>query len=458
MLPIFYPFNAAHILPQLGPLSAAYALPPVINTHSCTLPSQPPRPSLWPAAALKRIYWGCCAQHTHHRAAAQSLQAALDRNTSIENFKTSATEQTSKNISTIYRENPWMSAGTVLALAKGNASPETVSTISKTAARVGMNQADPTVPKKQSWFDRNVMDKIKTATRWSVAGLQAFPEVAQNVASRVAGPNSGSDGWFASTTLGQMVENSDQAGSGFFAGEELMKTQAQKAREFRGEINGHAWTIGRAAADVVFTPGSREYNLLSGAFDFAVQLGTDPTFYAGKAIKAARVAKAAIPAVESATETTALLRAVGTKGAAGLSQAESIAFEANKFAQWSTKSSAANRLWQNLADEENPLKILKSFGDTMDPDTAIRLAGIKTVEGVREVFTEAAVRLDNAIGGANDILLPTNISDISMASRSYATKQKIPLSRGISRVGVCILHATPVHDKLRPRHTAPSCP
>ena len=355
------------------------------------------------------------------------LKLALDRNTAIENFKTSATEQTSKNISTIYRENPWMSAGTVLSLAKGNASPETVSTISKTAARVGMNQADPTVPKKQSWFERNVMGKIKTATRWSVAGLQAFPEVAQNAASRVAGPNSGSDGWFASTTLGQMIENSDQAGSGFFAGEKLMKTQAEKAREFRGEINGSAWTIGRAAADVVFTPGSLQYNLLSGAFDAAVNIGTDPTFYAGKAIKAARVAKAAIPAVESLTETTALLRAVATKTAAGLSQAESIAFEANKFAQWATKSSAANRLWENLAKEENPLKILKSFGDTMDPDTAIRLAGTKTVDGVREVFAEAAVRLDNAIGGANDILLPTNINDISMASRSYATKQKLPL-------------------------------
>lgn len=355
------------------------------------------------------------------------LRLALDRNTAIENFKTSATEQTSKNISTIYRENPWMSAGTVLSLAKGNASPETVSTISKTAARVGMNQADPTVPKKQSWFERNVMGKIKTATRWSIAGLQAFPEVAQNAASRVAGPNSGSDGWFASTTLGQMIENSDQAGSGFFAGEELMKTQAQKAREFRGEINGHAWTIGRAAADVVFTPGSLQYNLLSGAFDAAVNIGTDPTLYAGKALKAARVGRAAIPAVESLTETNALLRAVATKTAAGLSQAESIAFEANKFAQWATKSSAANRLWENLAKEENPLKILKSFGDTMDPDTAIRLAGTKTVDGVREVFAEAAVRLDNAIGGANDILLPTNINDISMASRSYATKQKLPL-------------------------------
>lgn len=355
------------------------------------------------------------------------LKAALDRNSAIENFKTSATEQTSKNISTIYRENPWMSAGSVLALAKGNASPETVSTISKTAARVGMQQADPTVPKKQSWFERNVMGKIKTATRWSVAGLQAFPELAQNAASRVAGPNSGSDGWFASTTLGQMIENSDQAGSGFFAGEKLMKTQAEKAREFRGEINGSAWTIGRAAADIVFTPGSLEYNLLSGAFDAAVNIGTDPTLYAGKALKAARVGRAAIPAVESATETTALLRAVATKTVAGLSEAESIAFEANKFAQWATKSSAANRLWENLAKEENPYKILLSFGDTMDPNTAQRLAGIKTADGVREVFTEAAVRLDNAVGGVNDILLPTNINDISMASRSYATKQKLPL-------------------------------
>jgi hypothetical protein len=56
----------------------------------------------------------------------------------------------------------------------------------------------------------------------------------------------------------------------FFFGGTAAETQAQRAKEFRGTINNHAWTIGRGAANVVFTPGTKEYSLLSGFFDAAV--------------------------------------------------------------------------------------------------------------------------------------------------------------------------------------------
>ena len=116
-------------------------------------------------------------------------------------YRKNATPQMAQAVATIYRNSPWLTPGQVLALAKGNASPQATELASETQARRIPQQLDPQRPKKQSWFERNVYGKIKETSRWGFASLQLAPELAQNVASQIFSDNdpAGFDGWFKST-------------------------------------------------------------------------------------------------------------------------------------------------------------------------------------------------------------------------------------------------------------------
>jgi hypothetical protein len=164
--------------------------------------------------------------------------------------------------------------------------------------------ADQKAEKEQnkSWWQRNVADKVRTGSRWALAGVEFPLNVFQNVASQAAnlpeqivdygqnissvtsGPQVGGaalnvprvaaaatppmlDGFMISTDLGTMLRDSERSGSGYFLGGEAKQLQAERARDYRGTVDGKAWTLGRGLADVVFTPGTTEYNILSGLVD-----------------------------------------------------------------------------------------------------------------------------------------------------------------------------------------------
>lgn len=345
-------------------------------------------------------------------------------------------QDVASRVGQIYKDAPYIPASVILTLAKGGASPEAV----QLAANMSSNQlAKEPKKKKQGWFERNVYGKVKAASRWGAAGLQLVPDLIQNAASQAFSSNdpAGWDGWFKSTALGTMIANSDVAGEGFFMGGEAAVKQAERAREFRGTIMGpggreSAWTIGRGAAELVFTPGSKPYSVLSGFVDAAVNIGGDPTNYygatVGKALKEAR----RIPGLTGDALTAA--RAIA-RGEAGLDAAESIAFNSSKFGQWVQKNNGAKRLIDNvvgvstnadLADETKTFKILEMFDYRIDPDTAARFAESKTTDQVMGLLGEAAARLDNL---ADDVLLPSQVKDLSGARVMYSVKEKSPLRR-----------------------------
>ena len=212
---------------------------------------------------------------------------AQDSITAVANASKTATPQQAQMLADLYKKMPWVAPKVLLAASKNpNLSPEAQNAIANAGATQYIKQNDPNNPeKKKGWWDRNVYDKVKSISRWTFAGLQFAPDLAQNVASQIFSGNdpTGVDGWFKSTQLGTMIAG-DDAGEGFFFGGKAADEQARRAREFRGTINGHAWTIGRGAADVVFTPGSKAYSLLSGFLDASVQIFADPTLYAGQAL------------------------------------------------------------------------------------------------------------------------------------------------------------------------------
>ena len=342
-------------------------------------------------------------------------------------FAKTVTPQQAQAASQIYRQSPWVSPRVILDLAKQNSSQQAIDAVSNVAGKQYVMTNTPQKKQEQgSWFQRNVYGKAKALSRWTFAALQFTPDLVQNAASQAFSGNdpAGVDGWFASTQLGQMAGSND-AGSGFFFGGEAQKTQAQKAREFRGTVNGHAWTIGRGAADIVFTPGSKEYSLLSGFLDAGVQIFADPTLYLGQAFKIAKTGTYADDVVKGLVGTRKVSQAIGkqlvergivqtdkipsitkeagaaaariARGEAGLEARESIAFTSSKFYTWFDKNARAGRMVDRLAthaktatdniasraltgvEADNQIgraaaKILEDFGDKIDPEVAMRLA------------------------------------------------------------------------------------
>jgi hypothetical protein len=352
----------------------------------------------------------------------QSTADAVHNQQKVQQHASSADPAVAKRISEIYKNNPYIPANIVLAMAKQGVSDAALNAVKPLAAKQSQTSNDPNKPSNKSWFQRNVMDNFKTVSRWSFAALQAVPDMAQNLAAEAFSPNdsAGMSGFFKSTQLGTLMDDPSKAGEGFFVGEEAMKTQAQRAREYRGTINNHAWTVGRGAAQLAFKPGSKPYSLLSGFVDAAFNVATDPTTLAGPLIKEAKAARALIPALETAEELS-VANKLAYQGAAGLTKAESAIFDASKFGQFITQDPRAVRLTERLAAigadtarsaDLKALDIITEFGDNISPEIAQRFAQADTVDKVRGLLAEASARLSKS---PNEIMMPTDIREFSMA-------------------------------------------
>ena len=301
----------------------------------------------------------------------QDAQASV---TAQNKLALTSTPQQAANVAKIYSQAPWIPPRVILDLAKQqNISQQAVDVIAGISGKQIPANYPVNPPEKKSWFERNVYGKAKTASRWAFAALQFTPDLAQNIASQAFSNNdpAGVDGWFASTQLGTLASGAD-AGSGLFFGGEAEKTQAQKAKEFRGTINGHAWTVGRGAADIVFTPGSREYSILSGFIDGAVNIYADPTMYLGQAFKAAKSGEEVKGLIGTKTISEALAKQMTkrglvsdvipkisgeaaaaaakiARGEAGLHSAESVSFLESPFFSWFDRNSKAQRMAERIA-------------------------------------------------------------------------------------------------------------
>lgn len=170
----------------------------------------------------------------------------------------------------------------------------------------------------RSWWERNVVDKVKTASRYTFAGLNFVPQMVQGAAAQFFDENDSVAGWFISTDLGTLIANDEVAGEGYFLGGRAAQLQAERARRYRGEIDGHAWTIGRGIGSLVAQPGSTTYNNISGVLDAGLAIFT-PSIPGGSAVKGA---------VKGASTRT------GLRTMAGLTEGASAAINPKKVADF----------------------------------------------------------------------------------------------------------------------------
>lgn len=189
--------------------------------------------------------------------------------------------------------------------------------------------------KDKSWFERNVSDKIKTASRYTFAAAEFFPQFAEGAVAQMFDEGNNLDGWFISTDLGSLIANDEVAGSGYFIGGRAKELQAERERRYRGTIAGSSWTLGRGLASVFYEPGTREYHILSGLTD-AVYGVFMPSVPGAGAVKGA---------------TTGLATAAGVKTLAGLTKGTSQFIDARKVTDF-LNSTSGRRVVSRLAEVE----------------------------------------------------------------------------------------------------------
>lgn len=352
----------------------------------------------------------------------------------------SATPQVANRLGQIHRLAPSLAPGVKLAAAKGNLTDDQILEIAKKDAPIATTKR--TTPKKKSFLD-NVFSKFKTGTRYTFAGLQFLPDMVQNAASEFVDSDGGDiSGWFISTELGSLIANDEEAGDGFFIGGHAKELQAERARRYRGEVDGKAWTLGRGLASVALKEDSKPYNIMSGAVDAAVAIFTPSIPLAGKVGEAARIAEESGDAGRVVTTVANVSRKVGKGskeiGITRLAEAEREALrvsaglvgdsvdltKANRFFD----TSQGRRIIERTAEEGDFSAVWDLWGKKLDPDTVMRLAAADTPAKVKaELLDVLGTEVRNVEG-----LSGAKRTYVSLAQRN-SMLNKIPFGEGVSR-------------------------
>lgn len=340
----------------------------------------------------------------------QRQLAELQRRQNLrQQVKGQFTQQTSDQIGQSYAYQPWAQPGIHMANGQIGAPTSLQEQIMQMTGQQAIRESDIEKPKKSSWWERNIYGKFKTASRWTFAGMQTLPDLVQNAASDLfdsgpeeggTGPMSSISGWWHSTSLGSMMSDSTKAGSGFFASDDFNKIQAERARRYRGEINGHAFTIGRKAAYSAGLEDGLLYNLLSGTIDAVTNLVADPTNAVGKGIKTYKTARTAFEVTE---ETGALAARV----AAGLSgEADELAWNQNQTVNWLRGNVRFKNLRDQLAETRSVAAVMDAYGDRIPLEVAVLIADETDPKKIEALLVAAASKLgygDNTFGVTDDV-------------------------------------------------------
>ena len=305
----------------------------------------------------------------------------------------SMTPAQAERLSQIKQRAGWIPPDYQVQLAKSNATDQAVDAVANMKAKQIVD--DQASEEEGGWWRRNVYDRLKAGTRWGFAGLNFVPEFVQGGLAQIVDEDNSTDGWFISSTLGSMIANPELQGEGFFADEKLMEKQAERARRYRGTVNGSAWTVGRGAANIVFKTNSKPYNIMSGILDALVTIKFDPTGPVTKATKAATAKGLTVAGKELikpslvplfADETTAALREALESQAGvtrGLAEAT---LDGTKFDNFTRTNGRMVRLIDRLTGIKNPLRIAEIFDYKLPNEMVAALAETSDPDVIRAIL------------------------------------------------------------------------
>lgn len=360
-----------------------------------------------------------------------------------QSFGATATPQLASRVGQIHRMFPSLPTGVKLSAAKGELSDEQLLAIAKKSAPIAETRR--TTPKKNGLFD-GLMSNLKTASRYTFAALNLPSEMVQGAVSQLFDDNESVAGWFISTELGSLIANDEEAGTGFFIGGRAKELQAERARRFRGEIDGRAFTIGRGLASVALKDDSLAYRLVSGALDAGVAIATPAVPLASQVGKAARIAEEAGVGGKAVAAVADVSRTVGKGskeiGVTRLSQAErdiakaALRDEAGLLddsidiekAQRFFTTGFGRRIVERTAETTDFAETWNLWGRKLDPETVMRLTKADTPQKVQaELLDVLGTEITNTASVAGGRKIYT-----SLAQRNKML-ESIPFGEGISR-------------------------
>ena len=348
----------------------------------------------------------------------------------IDSFRRTASPGLSNMVGQLYRANRDANPGAVVSAAQavvnGQMSVDQANNLLLESQKLELNNAPKEQPGGfQGWINGG-LSKLRTASRWTMATLNFVPQTVVNVAAQAFSPSAdrGTEGWFISTDLGTLIRNDEEAGDGFFLGGKAHQLQAERARRYRGEIGGKAWTIGRGAANLITQPGSREYNILSGFIDAVGALATPslPGFQAAKGAAATQLAKAG--------EIGGL--GVATRTAAGLLDAERAAIDPTKVRAWINSRGARqaidkmskfgfNETTGKIDDFARLDEVRRAFPTVQDPQFWLDMVDAKSSDEIKNLL------LDNLGKGVDDFDL-SNRSVVERFAQKFSRIERLAAS------------------------------
>jgi hypothetical protein len=294
----------------------------------------------------------------------------------------SMTPAQAERLSQIKQRAGWIPPDYQVQLAKSNATDQAVDAVANMKAKQIVD--DQASEEEGGWWRRNVYDRLKAGTRWGFAGLNFVPEFVQGGLAQIVDEDNSVDGWFISSTLGSMIENPELQGEGFFADEKLMEKQAERARRYRGTVNGSAWTVGRGAANVVFKANSKPYNIMSGILDAVAMVKFDPTGPVTKGLKYVTKGKNTVPLFADEA-TRALREALESQAGVTRGLAEAT-LDGTKFDAFTRTNGRMVRLVDRLTEIKNPVRIAEIFDYNLPNEMITALADATDPDVVRAVL------------------------------------------------------------------------
>jgi hypothetical protein len=165
-----------------------------------------------------------------------------------------------------------------------------------------------------------------------------------------------------------------------------LERQGERARRYRGTINGSGLSIGRAAANTVFKPKTLPYNFFSGLVDALVLVGTDPTGPVTKAVKGFKDVTTLIPRL-TRVQTDELRKALEADAGfiPGLSD---VGLNETKYAHFMDTNFRARTLVGRLRKEKDVVKIMDMFDQSANVtnEMVALLAKAETDDQVKAVL------------------------------------------------------------------------
>jgi hypothetical protein len=289
-------------------------------------------------------------------------------------------------------------------------------------------------------FFEYVYPAIKGASRWINAGLQTANDLVQNAAAQGGGlpginaingvenQAAFNDGWFISTSAGSMIANWQDTGSGWFMGGKAYEMQAERARRYRGTIDGHAFTIGRLLTQNLFQPQADDLGVEVGLKQMAENIlsGTIDGYVAMKV--------PALPGLKLATKgVTALEELGGLKVFRGLTDFESAAIVPAKIGKW-LDTNTGQKVVRVLAEDVTTVTQAMHMFPNANGKFWENIVNIDDVTDMRKFLAEAIGEGNPALGKA-----PRSMNDFNMTSWSNmqyrATQGNNWLSKVYSSLG-----------------------